>query len=1385
MKFYHVLLHIIIAINLVLTPLLVISQTENIRFANIDVQDGLSANWITSLHRDSDGFIWIGTRRGLNRFDGYNSIVYETNSANSLTLTNNIINCITEDKKSNLWVGTSFGLNVKNNNTNKFEQINLFDYNAFNCNDINTITSLLASKNGAIYIGTHEGYFIYKDSEFTHHLIDSSDFSSPKNYILSFAEDVRGNIWMRSNSRDIYSMISNSNKIEHFVLPNLKAGLYSSGIYQIFIDDKNKLWIGTQSGLFVFDISTRKWENNLNQFLDDKIGAKVITGIQQDRDSKIWISTDGAGLFVLNSDKNLIRNIHHQVFNSNSLSTDGLYSLLIDNDDIVWVGTYKQGLDYYKRNSQKILLLRKQPGNKNSLASNDINCIIEDSDKNLWFGTNGNGISILNRKTQTYQHISRQFKNTQALSSDVVVSLFEDSRKNIWIGTYLGGLNKYNPFTGEIKIYKHSAEDSTTISDDRVWSITEDDENNLWIGTMGGGLNKYNPENNTFKRYTASNSNIPGNFINHVLIDSKKRLWISSSDGLCLYNSENDNFDVFINPQGETGDNLFGIQVSAYEDSRNLLWLCTSNGLIQFNYDSKTATYINSENGLRSDPVYQVLEDRHKNLWISSSNGLTKITVTNIVSSDNFTVSFSHFDETDGLQNNEFSETAALKTSNGELIFGGVDGINIFYPEKIINEMEDPDLVFLNLKIFNETVVPNQTINNRILIEKPLNKTDEIVLNYSENFFSIEFAVLNYISSDKNKYRYRLFGFDENWFETTGLNNYATYTNLNNGQYTFEVIRANLDGSWNEESISLQIIVRPPIWKSWYAFVFYVAFLSMILFVLRYMILSKERLQVKFEHKSLEAERIHELDLAKIKFFTNVSHEFRTPLSLILLPIEKLMPKYKDKPDGKYLNHIYVNSKKLLYLINQLLDFRKMEISGLTYNPSLEDVISFINNVVEMFNDLSENKNISLRMVTDIKRLIMLFDKDKMEKILYNLLSNAFKFTPANGLVLIELSVVNLPKDKRSALKKHLVIKIKDNGIGINKDLISKIFTRFYQAKSKAQVEVRGTGIGLSMVKEYVAVHKGIIEVESATGVGTSFIISLPVEAEGGMELKDITKTTILDSYNKNTQLQKQYELTPLIDEDKPVVLIVEDNDELRIYLKDNLSDNYNILEAENGKEGWSMLKNSMPDIVLSDIMMPEMDGIELCKLAKSNNITCHIPFVFLTAKNTEQQQLEGLETGADDYISKPFNIDILEKKIRNLVQLKLNIQKILNTKLKIEPKDISITSLDNKFMEQALGLIEKNIADTAFTVEEFSRKMGISRMQLYKKLVSLTGKTPLEFIRIFRLKRAAQFLKESQLTISEIAYQVGFNDPKNFSKHFRKVFKMLPSKYLKQHKEV
>jgi signal transduction histidine kinase/DNA-binding response OmpR family regulator len=583
-----------------------------------------------------------------------------------------------------------------------------------------------------------------------------------------------------------------------------------------------------------------------------------------------------------------------------------------------------------------------------------------------------------------------------------------------------------------------------------------------------------------------------------------------------------------------------------------------------------------------------------------------------------------------------------------------------------------------------------------------------------------------------------------------------------------------VNGKFEGQEISLKIKVLPPFWKSWIAYINYAILIFFTFILLRRLILVRERINVRIEHERLESQHIHEIDSLKIRFLTNISHEFRTPLTLIMAPVEKLLIDLKDKPEVKYLKLIEQNAKRLLQMVNQLLDFRKMEVQGFNYNPSFGDIVSFLNEAVSSFSNLSEQKHIELTFKTKIKELNTYFDKDKLEKIMFNLLSNAFKFTPGYGHVSVSLSVEatykQLINEKTST---NLVIKIEDTGIGIAEDKIEKIFTRFFQIDSTGQVE-KGTGIGLSLVAEFVKLHDGEIFVKSDIGKGSCFTLHLPVN-NSGLIIEPTTEQ--IEEINQYPVIIPQKNEIHLSCE-RPVLVIAEDNDDLRFYLKDNLLEHYQIHEASNGEEALRKIQKIVPDLIISDIMMPVMDGIELCQRVKSDRTICHIPLILLTAKSSEQQQLQGFEKGADDYITKPFNFQILEAKIANIINLRKNLRLLFKNKLQIEPHEITVTSLDEQFMRKALELVEKNIAITDYTVETMSRDMGMSRTLLYKKILALTGKPPLEFIRSLRLKRAALLLTKSQMNVSEIAFQVGFNDPKYFSKHFKNEFGVLPSKY-------
>ncbi len=1361
-------------LGLLATNLYLCGQENRYVFSQLNVNNGLSQNQINCIYRDSKGFVWFGTNAGLNRFDGTSFEVFTYENTANGSIVNNNINAITEDKKGNFWIGTEHGVSILNGSTYEFSN---FDYSAsatHNCSDIHYINAMTSDLNGNIWIGTNNGCFFnnISDGSIHHILFDSTNCNAALNRITCIVQDRNGNIWMSSENSFIIKYDTHNKSIEKFTIPD-KSDRLTNSISRLFVDRDNDLWVGNVYGLYLFNIVKQEWVSLFKEKMAKTADLKRIGSIAQNIDGLIWVAADGGGAFIIDKKLLEITNIKHQPFDNQKLSSNGLSYVHCDRDGIVWLGTTKKGVNYYKKNINKFRIYKNMAGDNNSLSHNDVNAIIEDHQGNIWIGTDGGGLNYLDRKTQKNTRIPINNSSNNTLSSNIIVSLFMDHTEKLWVGTYFGGLNKYDPISRKFTVYKYISEDSTSISDDRIYGICEDNMNNLWIGTLGRGVNQFDPVTGKFTRLNTRNSNLCFDFIISLFRDKNNIIWASTTNGLSYYDNITQTFKCFQHQQdnkNSIGDNNV---VNSFEDSRGFLWICTKNGLNLLDRTSNSFRQFTITDGLPSNSVHGIVEDKYRNMWISSRNGISKLELYNVQNINNFDFSFTNYNITDGLQGKEFNQSSALCTSDGEIFFGGPDGLNAFYPDEIIEDTTSAKMIFSDFRILNKRIAYRKIYNNRILLEKPIFNTEKIALKYHENSFTIEFIALNYFFPEKNSYSYKLEGFDKQWITAEGRKNSATYTNLTNGTYIFKV--KELKGKKEGKEISLTIVVLPPFWKSWIAYIIYAIIIFSMLILLRHLILVRERINMRIEHERLEAQHIHELDSLKIKFFTNISHEFRTPLTLIMAPVEKLLTELKAKPEEKYLKLIEQNAKRLLLMVNQLLDFRKMEVQGFNFNPSFGDIVAFLSDVVSSFSNLSEQKHIQLVFRTKIKDLNTYFDKDKLEKIMFNLLSNAFKFTPGNGNVTVGLSTeTNNKQLNNNDITTYIVIKIEDTGIGIPADKIEKIFTRFFQVDSTGQVE-KGTGIGLSLVAEFVKLHGGEIFVTSELGKGSCFTVFLPVN---NSELS-IVPTDVPDVEINQTPVIIPEKNEILLLSERPILIIAEDNDDLRFYLKDNLLKHYQIHEASNGEEALKKIQKIVPDLIISDIMMPGIDGITLCRRVKTDRTICHIPFILLTAKSSEQQQLEGLETGADDYITKPFNFQILEAKIANFINLRRNLRLLFRNKLQIEPQDITVTSLDEQFMRKSLELVEKNIANTDYSVETMSRDLGMSRTLLYKKILALTGKPPLEFLRSLRLKRAALLLTKSQMNVSEIAFQVGFNDPKYFSKHFKNEFGVLPSKYI------
>ena len=804
-----------------------------------------------------------------------------------------------------------------------------------------------------------------------------------------------------------------------------------------------------------------------------------------------------------------------------------------------------------------------------------------------------------------------------------------------------------------------------------------------------------------------------------------------------------------------------------YKDSRGLVWIATREGLNV--YDTRRHMFLDLFPVVeaKGNFIAAITEDQERNMWVSTSRKVIRVTVASD-GKGSYLFDSRAYNSEDGLQNCDFNQRSIKTLHNGIIAIGGLYGVNIFAPDHIRYNKMLPNVMFTGLSLFDEAVKVGQSYGGRVLIEKELNDVENVEFDYKQNIFSVSFASDNYNLPEKTQYMYKLEGFNNDWLTLpVGVHN-VTFTNLAPGKYVLRVKAINSDGYVGIKEATLGIVVNPPFWMSWWAYLLYAAGLVVVLFLARYRMLKREREKFHLQQIENEVAKNEEINNMKFRFFTNVSHELRTPLTLIISPLEGMLKETTDELQSTRLQLMYRNAQRLLHLVNQLLDFRKGEMSTLQLSLSEGDIISYVHSVCNSFLLMADKKHIQFSFFSGIDTFSMAFDADKVGKIVMNLLSNAFKFTPEGGRVTVMIEHVTGTPDT-------LEIKIADTGIGISDVDKEHIFDRFYQADHKGVEETTGNGIGLSLVRDFVTLHEGEVKVFDNIGTGSVFVIQFPVKhVETQVQLPEETGMSVGDEEDREMKEEVREETGR---KDSPLLLVVDDNEDFRIFMRYSLELQYRVKLAVNGNEAWEMMQEELPDLVISDVMMPQMDGNELCRLIKQDKRTAHIPVILLTARQNTEAKLEGLQTGADDYVTKPFNMTILVLRIRKLIELS-RYHRVTQGMIDPAPSEIVITSLDEKLIEKAIKYVEDNMSRTELSVEELSRELGMSRVHLYKKLLQITGKTPIEFIRVIRLKRAAQLLRESQLHVSEVAFEVGFNNPKYFSRYFKDEFGVLPSVY-------
>ncbi|MFO7934275.1 MAG: two-component regulator propeller domain-containing protein [Bacteroidales bacterium] len=1365
-------------------------------FDHLTVNDGLSQNTVNEIYRDSKGFIWVGTNDGLNRYDGYQFHHYHYSYDDTSSISNNRVYEICEDEEENLWVATRGGLNRYDRERDRFDRYTTRSVPGRSLKH-NLVRTLCNDHRGNLWIGTLGGgiHVIPAGSDEIRWVDPASGLPSGKvsrdQAVCDIFQDRHGTLWVATHLHGISRFDPVSNEYTFYPLQkkNDRAMHLSLG-KTIFEDSDGLLWICTEGdGLYTLDPVSGRIRHFHAYGKGGLLRSEIVKDILEFND-RIWIATDGGGLHVYDKSEDAFRYLNMNPEEPGSLSSEAIYSLFMDNQEILWVGTFTGGLNIYDRNLRKFEMHSWEPGNPNSLSHPTVLCFAEQDNGTIWIGTDGGGMNSFDPESKQFTHICSSKGSTGCLTGRAVTSIHPEGDL-LYVGTYNGGMNLYEPGRGVIGSYRNVPGDPRSLVNNNVWAIQKDTGGFFWIGTSEG-IQRFDPVTEQFRLISSpSLSDVRyQDRVTNIYRDREGTLWFGGARLYRLNQDRDSLVPVELDPHIQSRIRNMDIR-SVYQDSKNRYWICTEGaGLVYFNPSTDSSRIYSSVDGLPNNSVHRILEDDRGDLWISTNYGLSCF--------DPATGKFRNYDLYDGLQSNQFSYAAALRARNGRFYFGGVNGFNVFHPDSIATNEFIPPVVLTELLIFNR---PVEIGGSNSPLQKHISETDQITLKHSQSVITFRFASLNYTSPERNSYQIMMEGFEDEWRDI-GTQRSATFTNLDAGRYTFRVRGSNNDLVWNETGTSLQIRVLPPWWRSWYAYVVYGFIILVILSIYRKVFLYQARLKHDIQIKDLEKQQIEELNRMELSFFTNISHEFKTPLTLIQGPLEQIVSSGSFGPRiDKQLEMMRTNVRRLLRLINQLMEFRRVKQSTMDLKVTKGDIVTHLKQLKSVFDDLAESREIHYDFITSADSQLAWFDPDKIEKIVFNLLANAFKYTSAGGTIVLELSIdrtgkqVERIKGAQEAVFPDgcFLISVKDSGAGIPPDKLPHIFERFYQAENEERYQPtsdRGTGIGLSLTKSLVEKHHGIIRAESTPGKGSMFILAIPLTKDmyADSEIREegqVSRPSISLRPDEELFVKKEEERSPEKIKKKqlpggktPSVLIVEDHREVIDFLRETLEHEFTVYSAEDGSQGLKQILEHQPDIVVTDVMMPVMDGFQLCTRIKTDEITSHIPVIMLTAKDEEEDKIRGLKEGADDYIMKPFNPEELVQKIRNILHARSRMWERFRRQISIEPSDITVTSFDEKLLSNALKIVEEHMDDPEFDVSMLVKHVGMSRSVLYRKLKALTGQSAKEFINTIRLKRAAQLLLKNKLSISEITYMVGYNDPQYFSKCFKKQFGKTPSQY-------
>ena len=1326
------------------------------------VDNELSSSMVNSIYQDKEDIIWIATEDGLNRYDGAKFSVYKHDSHDEHSLQNNYVRILFEDKKGTFFVGTLNGLQTYDRATGVFSHIPM-TFREGGRLEAN-VSAIIERDNGEILIGTSgHGIFLLNVTEGRMTARQLPGFV-PSYLINQLYEDRNGTLWVITNDKGIYSVDANQ-RVTHY--PNGREMVWPSSICE---DKTGNIYVGClKNGLFKYNPQTNGF-TRIQCPSHPELPVKTLYNMNQD---EIYIGTDGNGMKVYNVQQGQIMESPVNITSFN-FDKSKVHSILKDKQGNIWLGFFQKGVMIVPPVINNFKYMGYKSSTHNTIGSCCIMSVCKDHSGSYWIGTDNDGIYRIAPDGKQQAHFEQRPGIGHSVSS-TIMSICEDSDRNLWIGSYRDGLARLNPQTGHCEYIYLPDKDQKPVQS--IYSIIEDKHRLLWVGAMGAGLYRINLDTKEIYRcpstangfeYRPLSNILHNSWINCLLCSTNDKLYIGTYDGLgCLDIPTMDFVSTYEINRLLQGDVIYAL----YEDLQHNIWVGTSQGLKQLNPQTQKVREYTISDGLPSNSISAIEGDANGNLWISTNFGISRF--------NPGTQTFVNFYASDGLQGNEFYKNASFKDSQGTIWFGGMNGITYFNPQDIINPAKKWNIRITDFFLHNSPVRKGMKSGIHNIINCTVFNAKEFYLSHKDNVFSIEFATLELNAPEHINYLYSIN--DEKWISLPKGVNRISFSNLKPGTYNFK-IRAK-DNTVYSNIKEITIFISPAWYASWWAKVIYSLLLLTIIFIIILQIRHRYRMhQEMLQH--IHAEQINE---AKLQFFINISHEIRTPMSLIISPLQKLIKNEENNERLKIYHIIYRNAERILNLVNQLMDIRKIDKGQMFLMFRETNIIPFIEDLCTTFGQQANTKNIRLQLHSTLRELNVWIDTGNFDKIILNILSNAFKFTPEKGNIDITIRTGEdntLP----DPLKQYAEIIIADTGTGIDEQEKEHIFERFYQIRNSQQNPKGGTGIGLHLTRSLVELHHGIIYVENnKEQPGCRFIIRLPLGN------KHLRPEEVDNNEQKVTVAVPTVPvISPIIEneEEKKVrvktkyrVLIVEDDEEIRNYIAKEFGDKFHIMESRNGKEALEQIFKKAPDLVISDIMMPEMDGLTLCRKIKQNVNLNHIPVILLTAKTREEDNLEGLNTGADAYIMKPFNIEILQKTVENLINTRQQLRKVFTGQQNLENKvqKLEVKSPDEKLMERIMKVINENISNPNLTIETITTEVGISRVHLHRKLKELTIQTTRDFIRNIRLKEAARLLSEKQHTISEIAMLTGFTDPNNFSTTFKELYGMPPSKYMKE----